>query len=657
MKNHLKILIAASVFAAGTFTSCKKFLKEELVTVLTQDEYYKTDQGIEDLVKSAYTPLKWKYEGEQAYALYNFGVDEFRNGDQFNFVQYGTYNANLNSSEGLVNSLWTNMYSGIQRCNLGINYINAYNNPTSSLLGTDAKKNARIGELQALRAFYYFELVQQLGGVPLMTQAPATVQTDFPRASVAAVYNQIISDFRSAGPKLPWTNSSERGRATKAMAYHFLAKAYLTRGSAVADARGQQSTDMDSCIVYADSVIRFSGHALESDYGNLFNASYPSQLIPRAGTDGVAPITDKSKITANNNSNEIIFAAQFSDNIALAGNNNTAHLYFVGQYDAGMPGMVRDFFNDRPFRRLRPTDYTIDCFDKVNDSRFWKSFATVYYRNNTANAGLATYTAADAPTPDVVGRPRIGVGDSASLFILNTPANPLLTSTISAMRYYSVYARYKRTSPTSAIVSDFTSNKYLSLYKHIDGVRLTTTNNEARGIRNGTLARLAETYLILAEAYGRKGNYAMALTNVNIVRTRAAFKAGEARSPQIWQYLGGANNLNATASTNLATDVLFTTNAASEQYPSTVTSVTDRFIHFMLNERTRELCGELYRWQDLVRTETLFDRTKLFNADVDAGFQRFHKLRPIPLLQIIGQTTNGHPMTGAEQAAYQNPGY
>ena len=169
--------------------------------------------------------------------------------------------------------------------------------------------------------------------------------------------------------------------------------------------------------------------------------------------------------------------------------------------------------------------------------------------------------------------------------------------------------------------------------------------------------RLGETYLILAEAYGRKGDYANALTNVNILRTRAAYKAGEARSPQIWQYMGGPNNLNATTTTNLATMDLFTTNAASELYPPNVTSTPARFIHFMLNERTRELCGEFYRWEDLVRTETLFDRTKLYNEDVSPSFAPFHKLRPIPYLQMIAQTVNGKPMGPAEMQAYQNPGY
>jgi hypothetical protein len=121
--------------------------------------------------------------------------------------------------------------------------------------------------------------------------------------------------------------------------------------------------------------------------------------------------------------------------------------------------------------------------------------------------------------------------------------------------------------------------------------------------------------------------------------------------------MGGPNTLNNTEATNLATEALFTTNAASENYPPSASSVTSRFIHFMLNERTRELCGEFYRWEDLVRTETLYERTKLFNPDISLSFAPFHKLRPIPYLQMIAQQINGKPMSAAEISAYQNPGY
>jgi hypothetical protein len=641
-----------------TITSCKKFIKEELVTTLTED-YYKTDAGLEDLVKSAYAPLQWRFSGEQSYAMHNFGVDEFREGDQFNNVRYNDYDANLNSNDAFVNGLWTNNYAGIRRCNQGIELISAFDDPSSQLLGTQEKKNIRIAELQALRAFYYFQMVQQFGGVPLVTSVPEEPQYEFPRASTAQVYEQIISDFRAAGPVLPWRyTGADRGRATRAMAYHFLAKAYLTRGSALTDERGQKPTDMDSVIVFADSVIARSGHALEDDYGNLFNAAYPDGKIPPLGENGSPATGSKAKIDANNASNEIIFAAQFSSNLSLATNtNNQTHLFYPSAYDNGIPGMSRDHFNQRPFRRLRPTDYTMDIFDKVNDSRFFKSFQTAFYRNVASNSNLPVFTDADAPSPDLVGKPRVGIGDTAAIYIVNPIDKPLLTSDIAKMRYYAVFARYKQASPGGAITTDYSGNKYLTLVKFSDPIRLTTTNNEARGIRNGTFARLADTYLAIAEAYGRKGDYGTALVYVNTLRRRAAYKSGEQRSPQIWQYIGGPNTLDNTEVTNLATETLFTTNAASELYPPTVGSTEDRFIHFMLNERTRELCGEFYRWEDLVRTETFYERTKLYNPDISGSFAPHHKLRPIPYLQMIAQTSNGKPMDAGEMEAYQNEGY
>jgi len=655
--NFQKIFLVMTGALALATLSCKKFIKEELVTTLTED-YYKTDAGLEDLVKSAYAPLQWRFSGEQSYAMHNFGTDEFREGDQFNNVRYNDYDANLNSNDPFVNDLWTNNYAGIRRCNQGIELITAYNNTTSKVLGTQAQKDLRIAELRALRGLYYFQMVQQFGAIPIITQVPDEPQYEFARAPVAEVYKQIISDFRSAGPSLPWRYASaDRGRATRAMTYHFLAKAYLTRGSAVNDQRGQKPTDMDSVIAFSDSVITKSGHALEVDYGNLFSAAYADGKVPPLGENGAPPTGSKSKVDENNGSNEIIYAAQFSSNLNLStAANNQTHLFYPSAYDANIPGLVRDFFNGRPFRRLRPTDYTIDIFDKVNDSRFWKSFQTVFYRNVASNSNLATFTAANAPDPSLIGKPRVGLGDTTAIYIVNPLTRPLSAAEISAMRYYSVFARYRLVSGTD-ITTDYSGNKYLTLVKFADPIRLTTTNNEARGIRNGTFIRLAETYLMIAEAYGRKGNYAQALNYVNTLRKRAAFKSGETRTWQIWRYLGGPTTLDDTQNNNQATMTLFSTNAPGEQYPASASTTEARFIHFMLNERTRELCGEFYRWEDLVRTETFFERTRAYNPDISASFSQNHKLRPIPLLQMLSQTTNGHPMTPQDMQAYQNPGY
>ena len=60
---------------------------------------------------------------------------------------------------------------------------------------TEAQKQVALAEMSFLRAFFYFELVQQFGNIPLVLDVSFDVRTDFPRASVADIYNQIIKDL------------------------------------------------------------------------------------------------------------------------------------------------------------------------------------------------------------------------------------------------------------------------------------------------------------------------------------------------------------------------------------------------------------------------------------------------------------------------------
>jgi hypothetical protein len=57
-------------------------------------------------------------------------------------------------------------------------------------------------------------------------------------------------------------------------------------------------------------------------------------------------------------------------------------------------------------------------------------------------------------------------------------------------------------------------------------------------------------------------------------------------------------------------------------------------LEFILEERTRELLGEMVRWFDLKRTGTLVDRVKRYNAEGANNIQEFHNLRPIPQDQL-----------------------
>ncbi len=291
--------------------------------------------------------------------------------------------------------------------------------------------------------------------------------TDFPRDAVADVYNVIIDDWRYAADNIG-ASAAEQGRITKGAVWHFLAKAYLTRGSAVSDQRGQKPTDMDSAAYYADLVINSGNYILEPNYANLWNGVYANHVVPPIGQNGSAPAGEYSRIQQANASKEIILAAQFNNSLTMIGSRgNTTHLYWIMQYDADIPGLARtvDNWNGRPYRRMRPSNYTIDLFDRKNDSRFYKSFRTVYYSNTNTNT--PKFTAADAPNPSLIDKLKYGIGDTAALFIVNNSTTTLTDVDIAKYRY-KVYARYFRKTSDNSLQQGTNNNKYLSLCKHLD---------------------------------------------------------------------------------------------------------------------------------------------------------------------------------------------
>lgn len=573
------------------FSSCQNFLKEELVSGISYD-YYNSEKGLKDLLWSCYSTLRYLYGDETGLTLTQFGTDTHRDVGAGNNRIFHQYGATLDPNYGINHEFWTAFYQGINCCNIAINRIPKFENGTG-FLKTDNDKKTRESEARFLRAFYYFNLVQTFGRIPLLLDENISVETDLKRASVAQVYNVIISDLVYAQTYLPDTQT-EYGRTTKGAAMHLLSKVYLTRGSAVVDIRGQKTTDMDSAAYYAEKVINLGQYALLDNFASVYD-----------------PVNEKNK--------EVIFAVQFTTNKLANGTlGNTTHLYFLCAYDQ-FAGMTRDIANGRSYTRLRPTDYLLDVYDRANDSRFYKIYKTTYYCNNPGAA--PKWTAANAPSPSLVGKPKFGLGDTALYFSMN---NNISETTI-AKKPYSWLPRNK-----------FTNMYYLAMRLYIDPSRIDLTTTI--GNRDWLLMRLSETYLIAAEAYGRKGDYTKALFYINAIRKRASYKEGEIKPPQYYKVEGGAI-ANLTKSTEKEMTVTL------EQINSPV-----KIRDFILDERARECHFDYQRWYDLVRTETFYDRVKKYNPDAQ-NVREYHKLRPIPQAHI-DRLSNPGPIEEE-----QNPGY
>jgi hypothetical protein len=652
MKKNKFFIIIAIIAVVMTTGSCKKtFLDEELKTARSL-EYYTTDPGIQSLVTGAYHHIFCQpFNGEFAFAYMAYGTDEFHVGGDNSNISYTSYGNGLasivpaiNGNTVTANAQWDNLYIGIGHANIIIQ------NATASTSTADAIKKTALGEGYFFRAYCYLRLVSQYGAVPLKTTPSTTVELEFTRAEPKDVFAQIIADFTQAYTLLG--NTGGPAKITKDAAAHFLAKAYLSRASEINNSWNSttKAADLAAIIPLCDGII--ANHPLAPNFGDLWKYTAPN--------------------SANENLGEIILSAQFTADASASGVNQQ-HLYYGGRYE-DIPQMQRDLSGGRPFSRLATNYFMYRVYDLVNDSRFWKSFRTKYL----VNKAVAPYVNGDVGVMYVINQP----GDTR----FNNRSMP---NTIPYARTNRVIANVYVAYPNGATLDTalFKDVRFPSLSKFFDGSRIGGFN-DIDGLRDITLARSAETYLMAAEAKIRlallgTGSYTDALAYINPVRVRAQYQGGENR---VAYYDGGgasnttlqagipmaymaensyaeSNNFNLLAPPSTATSLSVASISPlppQDEYIITTlgySSAYDRMMCFVLNERSRELAGEYKRWEDLSRTKTLVARAKAFNPDAAPNIKDYHLLRPIPQTFLDGIQAGGVNLTGAQKQAMQNPGY
>lgn len=294
------LYIAAS---ALLFTSCESFLDTESYTKKTTANYPVTEKDAIQMVTGVYATLNKSIANCQNTYFYlsELAADDRFGGGGENDKDMQVMDHLLYTNINRFQSFWTDRYSGINRANMAIANLDKVEN--------EEMRNQMMGEALTLRAFFYNELVEMFGSVPLITTVPQNVteaQVYPAQSPVDDVYASIAADLKKAIEIMPskqWNKTvSGGGHLTKWTAEALLGRVFLFYtgfyGKESLPLMGEDGK-ISGAIAKAEVVtaledcINNSGHDLINDFRSLWPYTntvskpfYPLEGNPQWVRDG-----------------------------------------------------------------------------------------------------------------------------------------------------------------------------------------------------------------------------------------------------------------------------------------------------------------------------------------------------------------------------------
>jgi len=260
MKKYLVISIALFFLT----TSCSKMLDEQPQGTYPVSEFFKTGPQALLAINACYQPLSFANSNNRLWVVSDVVSDDAVKGgfpgDQADIGLIDDFQ--IYPDNGNLGVIWGIYYEGISRCNMVLAHVPGINMDK-------ALQNRILGEAYFLRGYYYFQLANIFGNVPLVTEPLLPKDMQVANSTQKEVYAQVESDFIAAGSSLEQAlqenpnvyPSGEVGRATPGAAKALLAKTYLFEKK------------WSDAATAAEAVASF-GYSLMPIYQHDFNVNY-----------------------------------------------------------------------------------------------------------------------------------------------------------------------------------------------------------------------------------------------------------------------------------------------------------------------------------------------------------------------------------------------
>jgi hypothetical protein len=557
--------------------SCKKtFLDEKPLDFLSTSNAFQTAADFNASIYNLYRLVR-----EEFYTIGDFEPFNFQYTTDLGIdVTAATPNlvASISPNSSIMGNHWRRIYKIVAEANTVISRI-----PASQLSATDQKLFEARGRF--FRALAYRSLVYLFGGVPLTLEEVTEPKVDYVRATKKEVLTQCIDDLIFAVDNLPAITAVKDGEVSNLAASHLLSEVYL------ADGQFQKAVDAATVVISNPNV-------------NLMTGRFNIQNTPK----------DENGVTVPGD----IYADLFRlGNQNRSGGNREGLL--VIQIQANVPGGAAatnlGFANAGGYCMER-THVPLTRDANLNGSAFFL-WPTSDYSSGGRGVGFMgpSFWFQDSIWRNSNNDIRNANHNFVRKFKVTNPSNPMYGQYLD---FYNLPAGTKGTSGAT-LVSGKPSRalyayqaKATTPYQHPAELIATTSGRNwpfslkdgaAFTFRDEYMFRLAETYLIRAEAYLGLANTASAAADINAVRNRSS---------------------------------------ADPVLPANVT------LDYILDERMRELGVEEKRLFTLMRLGKWYDRVVKCNSYYAAQADPKYNLWPIPQSVIEANR---------EAVLEQNPGY
>lgn len=346
-----RLLVKTSIGAAGLVSllllplqGCTN-LDEVPISSITPGNFFRTEAEVLAGLAGVYAQLRGTLD--DYYNMSEISTDEMvvptRGQDWYDNgvwleMHRQTWSANSPFGLGPANGVWNNAYSGVARANV---FIEAVQNVTVP------NKVAIIAEARALRAYYYYILMDTFGGVPIVT---TTNIAQNPRNTRRETFDFIESELIAASADLPGTRpASENGRFTQGGADAILANMYINAGVFTKDGAGAGG-------INAGAYNSCSGVQVSGGADACAAAITAADRILNSGNYQLADSFPKPFRADNNTSTENIFTVKFMDQAGLG-------LNFV------MRALHYSQFNPSPWNGFATLAETYNSFDAADQRR------------------------------------------------------------------------------------------------------------------------------------------------------------------------------------------------------------------------------------------------------------------------------------------------